>query len=94
MSSLAVRTGYATNNCYFVKLECTSLLNANNIGVIQDTAKGVKEAGGSGCVWGGGGGTNKLAPKLFISFISIVPFCSLNIARFLFTLRNRLKISK
>ena len=45
-------------------------------------------------VWGGGGGTNKLAPKLFISFISIVPFCSLNIARFLFTLRNRLKISK
>ena len=89
MSSLAVRTGYATNNCYFVKLECT-----NNIGVIQDTAKGVKEAGGSG-EWGrGGGGTNKLAPKLFMSFISIVPFCSLNIARFLFTLRNRLKISK
>ena len=48
MSSLAVRPAYAANNCYFLQLECTSSLNANNIGVIQDTAKGVKEAGGSG----------------------------------------------
>ena len=55
VSSLAVRPGYATNNCYFVQLECTSSLNANIIGVIQDTAEGVKEAGGSE-EWGGGGG--------------------------------------
>ena len=54
VSSLAVRPGYATNNCYFVQLECTSSLNANIIGVIQDTAEGVKEAGGSE-EWGGGG---------------------------------------
>ena len=40
------------------------------------------------------GGTNKLAPKLFISFISIFPFYTLNIAHFFFTLRDRLKINK
>ena len=47
VSFLAVRPGYATNNCYFVQLECTSSLNANNNGVLGG-AKGVKEAGGSG----------------------------------------------
>ena len=46
VSFLAVRPGYATDNCYFVQLECTSSLNANN-GVLGG-AKGVKEAAGSG----------------------------------------------
>ena len=54
-----------------------------NNGVIQDTAKGLKEAGRRGV---GGGGTNRLALQLFMSFTYFLFF--------LFTLRNRLKINK
>ena len=63
---------------YFVQLECTSSLIM--VLVIQDTAKGLKEAGRRGV------GTNRLAPQLFMSFTYFLFF--------LFTLRNRLKINK
>ena len=65
---------FRATGVYFV-LKC-------KYGVIQDTAKGVKEAGRRA----GGGGTNKLAPQLFMSFTYFLFF--------LFTLRNRLKINK
>ena len=46
VSFLAVRPGYATNNCYFVQLECTSSLNAIN-GVLG----GAKGGEGGGWEW-------------------------------------------